>query len=125
MKWRLRYFEFYEDIPARHRAVIQKLLGTRGGSMRPLADYMNPRCVVAFAHNSPIGWCALIPTRRNHRRDGPWMHIFVLAKYRRRGIGRLLHNRIVAKANLAGRYCCRTTHSQAATRFFLKVGFTH
>jgi GNAT superfamily N-acetyltransferase len=122
--FRLRYFEFYEDIPRHHRAAIQKSLGLRNGVMRTLADYDNARCVVAFLRNKPIGWATLLPTRRNHRREGPWLNIYVLPKHRRKGLGRALMRRMVGRANLWGRPCCRTTHSLAATRFFLKTGFT-
>jgi len=119
VSWRLRYFEFYEQIPKRARIAIQKRLGIRDGYMRSLAEFTNARCVVAFRQGRPIAWCALIPKRGG----APWMQVFVLRRWRRRGLGRRMVIRMCARAKLWGKPCRHSSYSKALNRFFDASGF--
>jgi len=80
---------------------------------------------IAKRDNCIIGVCGLnIDPYATNSATGRVRHLYVMLEHRRRGIGRVLVERVVDEASLNFDRLHLRTHSDVADRFYRAIGFT-
>lgn len=83
-------YEAFTDIPINERKIILRKFGISSGTMRRNAKHRNPKTVVAYDNNIPVGWSTLVSTNGE-------VNVFVTTTHRKRGIGSKLFEIILGE----------------------------